>query len=249
MQRTSPMTGFGPYSDIGRTEGAPAGRASSSTSNQNNSGLPQGPADPGPGRLLMRQTACARRSLGRGVSRSSIWSGSSGGVGSYDHVRTPAPSPFLSRWVKWHRSLIVTGNTQIGSPSRAIGCCDFDRYRFAFLLNSYHKCFCELVARITTVVRNARQYMADLACFNYLLTRSFNFEGQLAFKEIRELMTVRMDMTGQCLAGSPIRGEKQYFLPGNAFQVRAKKSARGRTSQLSLNCSRSCNPHNNSCGK
>ena len=30
---------------------------------QNNSGLPQGPADPSPGRLLMRQTACARRFL------------------------------------------------------------------------------------------------------------------------------------------------------------------------------------------
>jgi hypothetical protein len=28
---------------------------------QNNSGLPQGPADPFPARLLMRQTACARR--------------------------------------------------------------------------------------------------------------------------------------------------------------------------------------------
>jgi hypothetical protein len=33
------------------------------TSIQNNSGLPQGPADLSPGRLLMRQTACARRSL------------------------------------------------------------------------------------------------------------------------------------------------------------------------------------------
>ena len=30
---------------------------------QNNSGLPQGPADPSTGRLLMRQTACARRFL------------------------------------------------------------------------------------------------------------------------------------------------------------------------------------------
>jgi hypothetical protein len=29
---------------------------------QNDSGLPQGPADPSPGRLLMRQTACTRRS-------------------------------------------------------------------------------------------------------------------------------------------------------------------------------------------
>jgi hypothetical protein len=36
-------------------------RANSSASIQNNSGLPQGPADLPPGRLLMRQTVCAQR--------------------------------------------------------------------------------------------------------------------------------------------------------------------------------------------
>jgi len=42
---------------------------------------------------------------------------------------------------------------------------------------------------------------------------------QLAFDEVGELVTIRVDVTGQCLAGHPIGGEKQYFLTGNAFQV------------------------------
>ena len=41
---------------------------------QNNSGLPQGPADPSPGRLLTRQTACARRSLA-GMIGGGTWEG------------------------------------------------------------------------------------------------------------------------------------------------------------------------------
>jgi hypothetical protein len=38
-----------------------AGVTTAGPSIQNDSGLPQGPADPSTGRLLMRQTACARR--------------------------------------------------------------------------------------------------------------------------------------------------------------------------------------------
>jgi hypothetical protein len=91
-------------------------------------------------------------------------------------------------------------------------------------------------------VRNARQYMPDLACFNYLLTHSFNPERQLAFNEIGELVTVRVDMTRQCLAGRPIGSSKQYFLSGNAFQVSTKNGASPRSSKLRIDCSRSCNP-------
>jgi len=41
---------------------------------QNDSGPPQRPADPSPGRLLMRQTTCARRSLA-GMIVGDIWEG------------------------------------------------------------------------------------------------------------------------------------------------------------------------------
>ena len=50
-----------------------------STSIQNNSGRPQGPADPSTGRLLMRQTACTRRSLGGMIG--------GGTLGGSPHVR------------------------------------------------------------------------------------------------------------------------------------------------------------------
>ena len=45
------------------------------TSIQNDSVLPQGPADPSLGSLLMRQTACARRSLGWYDRRRHPWEG------------------------------------------------------------------------------------------------------------------------------------------------------------------------------
>ena len=50
------------------------GKTSEPAGFQNDSGLPQGPADPSPGRLLMRQTACARRSLA-GMIGGGTWEG------------------------------------------------------------------------------------------------------------------------------------------------------------------------------
>jgi hypothetical protein len=57
---------------LSKDDGDPGGRAGSAgrplvsqtaaTSIQNDSGLPQGPADPSLGRLEVRQTACVRRS-------------------------------------------------------------------------------------------------------------------------------------------------------------------------------------------
>ena len=42
---------------------------------QNDSGLPQGPAHLSPGRLLMHQTACARRSLAGMIGGGTPWEG------------------------------------------------------------------------------------------------------------------------------------------------------------------------------
>jgi hypothetical protein len=50
-------------SDPVRTSARSRANCSQLDSIQNDSGPPQGPGDPFPGRLLMRQTACARRSL------------------------------------------------------------------------------------------------------------------------------------------------------------------------------------------
>jgi hypothetical protein len=53
------------YRTMRALSGGPTGgqfcRRASKPQFQNDSGLPQGPADPCPGRLLMRQTACVRR--------------------------------------------------------------------------------------------------------------------------------------------------------------------------------------------
>ena len=152
---------------------------------------------------------------------------------------------------KVRRPFLPPNETETNQPSRSwtTRCCYFDCEWFAFLLNPYHKRFCDLVARISTVVRNARQYMPDLACFNYLLTHSFNLVRQLAFNEIGELVTVRVDMTRQCLAGRPIGSGKQYFLSGNALQISTKNGASARSGKLRIDCSRSCNPHTDACCK
>src|SRR5436309_2575750 len=50
---------------------------------------------------------------------------------------------------------------------------------------------------------NAGWGMAEFACFDYLLTHSFDLKRQLAFNEIRKLVTARVDVTGQIAAYKP----------------------------------------------
>src|SRR4051794_949392 len=67
-----------------------------------------------------------------------------------------------ARGGSWPRTEFTDAKRRSWAP----GCRHLSHYWFALLLNTYHERFCKLVARVTTVVRNAWQDMADLSCFD-----------------------------------------------------------------------------------